>query len=88
MHFLKSLQSFPATGLEGPLGFPEVEAPEFLDNQHMEVVRLSALGTGRPEVPLHDLNSRVWCALCAQRNHRARVYRRNGNTRILAFYRF
>ena len=33
--------------VEGPLGFPEVEAPEFLDNQHMKVVRLSALRTIR-----------------------------------------
>jgi hypothetical protein len=39
--------NFPATGLDRPLGFPEVEAPEFLDNQHMKVVRLSALRTGR-----------------------------------------
>jgi hypothetical protein len=29
------------------MGFQEVEAPEFLDNQHMKVVRLSALSTGR-----------------------------------------
>jgi hypothetical protein len=29
------------------LGVPEVEAPEFLDNLHMKVVRLSALRTGR-----------------------------------------
>jgi hypothetical protein len=29
------------------LGFQEVEAPEFLDNRHMKVVRLSALRTGR-----------------------------------------
>ena len=27
--------------------FPEVEAPEFLDNWHMKVVRLSVLRTGR-----------------------------------------
>jgi hypothetical protein len=39
--------SFPATGLDRPLGFLEVEAPEFLDNRHMKVVRLSALRTGR-----------------------------------------
>jgi hypothetical protein len=39
--------SFPATGLDKPLGFQEVEAPEFLDNRHMKVVRLSALRTGR-----------------------------------------
>jgi hypothetical protein len=41
------VKSFPATGLEEPLGFPDVEAPEFLDNLHMKVVRLSALCTGR-----------------------------------------
>jgi hypothetical protein len=29
------------------LGVPEVEAPEFLDDRHMKVVRLSALRTGR-----------------------------------------
>jgi hypothetical protein len=38
--------SFPATGLDRPLGFQEVEAPEFLDNRHMQVARLSALRTG------------------------------------------
>ena len=41
----KAFKSFPAKGLQGPLGFPEVEAPEFLDNQHINVVRLSALHT-------------------------------------------
>jgi hypothetical protein len=30
-----------------PFGFQEVEAPRLLDNRHMMVVRLSALGTGR-----------------------------------------
>jgi hypothetical protein len=40
-------QSFPATGLDRPVGFLEVEAPEFLNNLHMKVVRLSALRTGR-----------------------------------------
>jgi hypothetical protein len=39
--------SFPTTGLARPLGFLDVEAPEFLDNRHMKVVRLSALRTGR-----------------------------------------
>jgi hypothetical protein len=34
-------KSFPATCLEGPLVFLEVEAPEFLDSRHMKVVRLS-----------------------------------------------
>jgi hypothetical protein len=39
--------SFPATGLDRPLGFQELKVPEFLDNQHLKVVRLSALRTGR-----------------------------------------
>ena len=39
--------SNPITGLERPWGFQEVEAPRFQDNQHMKVVRLSALRTGR-----------------------------------------
>jgi hypothetical protein len=43
----QSHKSFPATDLDRPLGFQEVEAPEFLDNRHMKVVRLSALRTGR-----------------------------------------
>jgi hypothetical protein len=38
--------SNPVTGLDRPLGFQEVEAPRFLDNRHMKVVRLSALHTG------------------------------------------
>ena len=40
-------KAFPQTGLDGPLGFQEIEASEFLDNQHMKAVRLSALSTGR-----------------------------------------
>jgi hypothetical protein len=35
------------TGLDRPLGFQEVEAPRFIDNRHMKVVRLSALRTDR-----------------------------------------
>ena len=35
------------TGLGRPLGLQEVEAVRFLDNRHMNVVRLSALCTGR-----------------------------------------
>jgi hypothetical protein len=45
--FVKFPKSFPTTGLDRPLGFQEVEAPEFLDKRHMKVVRLSALRTGR-----------------------------------------
>ena len=36
-----------STGLDRPWGFQEVEAPRFLDNRHMKVVRLSAPRTGR-----------------------------------------
>jgi hypothetical protein len=39
--------SNPITGLDRPLGFQEVEAPRFLDNRHMKVVKLSALCTSR-----------------------------------------
>jgi hypothetical protein len=38
-----------------PVGFQEVEAPRFLDNQHMKVVRLSALSTGRLYPPGNTL---------------------------------
>jgi hypothetical protein len=41
------IKSSLAAGLDTPLGFLQVEAPEFLDNLHMKVVRLSALRTGR-----------------------------------------
>jgi hypothetical protein len=34
-----------------PWGFQEVEGPRFPDNQHMKVVRLSALCTGDPYPP-------------------------------------
>jgi hypothetical protein len=48
VHLCKCLyKSNPITGLDRPLGFQEVEAPGFIDNRHMKVVRLSALRTGR-----------------------------------------
>jgi len=43
-HFCK--YNTPCTGLNRPWGFWEVEGPRFPDNQHMDVVRLSALCTG------------------------------------------
>jgi hypothetical protein len=43
---LSKKKSFPATGLDRPLEFQEVEAPEFLNIRHMKVVRLSALRIG------------------------------------------
>jgi hypothetical protein len=39
--------SNPITCLDRPWGFQEVEVPRFQDNRHMNVVRLSALSTGR-----------------------------------------
>jgi hypothetical protein len=44
---LRLAYSNPITGLDRPLGSQEVEAPRFLDNRHMKVVRLSAVRTGR-----------------------------------------
>jgi hypothetical protein len=43
--------SLCCTGLDTPRGFQEVEAPRFLDNLHMKVVRLSAIRTGRVYPP-------------------------------------
>jgi hypothetical protein len=43
----KKGKAFPLQAWTGPWGFQEFEAPEFLDNWHMKVVRLSALRTGR-----------------------------------------
>ena len=37
----------PVTGLEWPRVFQEVTVPRFHDKRHREVVRLSALRTGR-----------------------------------------
>jgi len=36
----------PITSLDRPRGFQEVEVPRFQDNQHMKMIRLSALRTG------------------------------------------
>jgi hypothetical protein len=43
---LITVKAFPLQAWR-PLEFQEVEGLEFLDNRHMKVVRLSALGTGR-----------------------------------------
>ena len=40
-------KDFPLQAWTGPLGFQEVEAPEFVVNRHIKVVMLSALRTGR-----------------------------------------
>jgi len=44
-------KSNPCTGLDSPWRVQEFEAPRFHDNQHMKVVRLSALSTGRLYLP-------------------------------------
>jgi hypothetical protein len=44
------------TGLDRPLGFQKVGAPRFLDSRHLNVVRLSALSTGR----LYPLRKYSW----------------------------
>jgi hypothetical protein len=41
------MYSNPITGLDMPWGFQEAEVPRFYDNRHVNVVRLSALRTGR-----------------------------------------
>ena len=40
-------KSNPTTGLDRPLGFQVAEASRLQGNRHMEVVKLSALRTGR-----------------------------------------
>jgi hypothetical protein len=53
-------KSVPTTGLNRPLGLQEVEAPRFLDNWHMKVVRLSDLRTGRLYPP-RDISGNHFC---------------------------
>jgi len=43
----KWIKISPTTGQDRPWGFQEVEAPRFQDSRHMNVVRLSAVCTGR-----------------------------------------
>ena len=40
-------QAIPLQAWTGPEGSKEAEAPRFQDNRHMQVVKLSALRTGR-----------------------------------------
>jgi len=43
--------SYPITGVDGPWGFQEVDAPRFEDSQNMKVIRLSALRAGHHYLP-------------------------------------
>jgi hypothetical protein len=45
--FSKDINSNPITGLDRPWGFQEFDSPKFQDNQHIKVVMLSAICTGR-----------------------------------------
>jgi hypothetical protein len=54
-HLIIVRQSNPITGQDRPLELQEFEAPRFLDNRHMKIVRLSGLRTGRlypQEIPV------------------------------------
>jgi hypothetical protein len=44
---LKKKKAIPLQALTFPWGFRRLRLPEFLDNRHLKVVRLSALRTGR-----------------------------------------
>ena len=58
-------KAIPAQAYYRPTEFQEVEIPRFPDNRHMEMVRLSALRTGRLYLP------GIFLVLSSIRNHSA-----------------
>ena len=61
----------PITGLDRPWGFQEVEAPKFQDNQHMKVVRLSAICTSRLYPPGNIIGTHFCYRLSQPQGHSA-----------------
>ena len=57
--------------LHRPWGFQEVEVPRFIDNRHMQVVRMSALRTGRLYLPGNIPGTRFCYRLSRPQGHRA-----------------
>jgi hypothetical protein len=56
-----TFKSCPITGLGRLFGLQKVEVPEFLNNQHMKAVKLSALNAGRLYPPRDTLFYFVPC---------------------------
>jgi hypothetical protein len=71
-------RAVPFTGLDGPRGFQDAEAPRFQDNRYMNVVRLSAPRTGRLYPPGNILDSHFLQTLCRPQGHR-NVSQKNSN---------
>jgi hypothetical protein len=57
--------------LHRPWGFQEVEAPTFIDNRHQQVVRMSALRTGRLYPPGNIPGTHFCYRLSRPQGHRA-----------------
>ena len=80
-------QSTPITGVERPWGFQGVEVARFQDNQHMEVVRLSALATGAFAPRKYTWYSFLFESESHYVNEEIQRHRRESNPRPLGLYR-